>query len=321
MSDEDEPRGYVHFSAAYHELPIEVPIADDLHVFMWADKETRDRQRAQGIEPMLGRWVLVPSKVDVEAPTTRIRWKLIAELGLLPIPGTSPPMYGVEIQFAPNSKRFAVRVPADVTREENAECVIGRDILDHVHRNGDKLLVPYAPPSPPPSGEGIEELARPLNFLAAGPAPPKVAEPPPQRPAPADVILRGEDLRAVFVARIKSLEHYVRASHAEALELGTVTPVIVIAEPSDSIGAAIRARAGCDAVRPCVVSMSAVDLLKQAPLFWGEDPLFPFYLQLVEHGELVVLMFSHMSTWLWFMDHPEKNERPAPARARPSTLN
>jgi hypothetical protein len=321
MSDDDEPSGYVHFSAAYHELPVEVRIRENHHVCMWADKDTCDRQKAQGVKPMLEGWVLVPTKFDFEAPTTRIRWNLIADLGLLPIPGTSPPMYGVEIQFAPNSRRFAVRVPADVTREENAECVIGRDILDHVHRDGDKLLVPYAPPSPPPSGEGIEELARTFRALDLRPASPKVAEPPPQRPAPADVILRGEDLRSVFLARIKSLEPYVRASHAKALELGTVAPVIVIAEPSDSIGAAIRARAGCDAARPCVVSMSAVDLLKQAPLLWPEDSVVPFYLQLVEHGELVVLMLSHMSTWLLFMDHPEKNERPAPARARPSTLN
>jgi hypothetical protein len=47
----------------------------------------------------------------------------------------------------------------------------------------------------------------------------------------------------------------------------------------------------------------------------------PFYLQLVEHGELVVLILSHMSTMLVFVDHPEKNERPAPAQARPSALN
>jgi hypothetical protein len=41
----------------------------------------------------------------------------------------------------------------------------------------------------------------------------------------------------------------------------------------------------------------------------------------VEHGELVVLILSHMSTMLVFVDHPEKNERPAPAQARPSALN
>ncbi|HLM73156.1 MAG TPA: hypothetical protein VK459_10710, partial [Polyangiaceae bacterium] len=76
MSDEDEPRGYVHFSAAYHELPIEVPIADDLRVFMWPDKETRDRQKAQGVEPMLKWGILATVKLDFEAPTTRIRWKL-----------------------------------------------------------------------------------------------------------------------------------------------------------------------------------------------------------------------------------------------------
>jgi hypothetical protein len=323
MSDEDEPRGYVHFSAAYHELPIEVPIADDLHVFMmWADKETCDRQKAQGVEPMFERGVLVPSKLDFEAPTTRIRWKLIATLGLLPIPGSSPPIYGVEMQLAPRGKTFAVRAPADVTREENTDCVIGRDVLDHVHRYGDKLLVPQSPPPPPPTREGTEALDRTVMALDAGPASSQVAGPPPQHPAlTADRLLCDKDLRDALVARMNSLEPYVRAKHAEALELGAVAPVMVIAEPSDPIGAAIRAKAGCEAAGPCVVGVSAADLLRQTPLLWPTHPRMPFDLQLVEHGELVVLILSHMSTMLVFVDHPEKNERPAPAQARPSALN
>ena len=322
MSDEDEPRGYVHFSAAYHELPIEVRIRDDLHVFMWADKETRDRQRAQGAEPMARGWWLVPSMLDFEAPTTRIRWKVIAELGLLPIPGSSPPIYGVEMQFAPRGKTFAVRAPADVTREENTDCVIGRDVLDHVHRYGDKLLVPQSPSPPPPTREGTEALDLTVMALDVGPASSQVAGPPPQHPAlTADRLLREEDLRDILVARIISLEPYVRAKHAEALESGAVAPVIIIAEPSDPVGAAIRAKAGCEAAGPCVVGVSAADLLRQTPLLWPMEPLMPFYLQLVEHGELVVLILSHMAAVLLFLDHPEKNERPAPAQARPSALN
>jgi hypothetical protein len=322
MSDEDEPRGYVHFSAAYHELPIEVPIADDLRVFMWPDKETRDRQKAQGVEPMLKWGILATVKLDFEAPTTRIRWKLIAPLGLLPIPGSSPPVYGVEMQFTPRGKTFAVRAPADVTREENTDCVIGRDVLDHVHRYGDTLLVPQSPPPPPPTREGTEALDRTAMALDAGPPSSLVAGPPPQRPAlTGDRLLSDNDLRDALVARMNALEPYVRATHAEALELGAVAPVMVIAEPSDPIGAAIRTKAGCEGAVPCVVGVSAADLLRQTPLLWPAHSRMPFDLQLVEHGELVVLILSHMSALLVFVDHPEKNERPAPAQARPSALN